>query len=252
MKRMVLLALRVKYFPIGLVAALALLLGGVGQAKASPIVWTASGSGGDGALDAQADFTVSNGQIQVTITNLLNPATIRSIGQSVSDLKFTLSNSPGTNTSNTAAGQLVDVNGTGTVTPVPGTPGRWISSSTGGFNITGNTILLEAIGHGSPTELILPADKGGGYPDSNASIVGHSPNTDGPATFTLNLTDVTSATTISNVIFSFGTSPDTFIDGTFVPNVNPAPEPSSLTLIGIGIAGIGGFGWWRRRKLKTA
>jgi hypothetical protein len=194
-------------------------------------IWTASGSGSDGALNAQANFTISNGQIQVTITNLLAPATIISIGQSVSDLSFTISNSPGTDTSNTAAGQLVDVASGGSVTDDTGTPTRWIDSTIGGgITITGDTIQLEAIGHGSPTELILPSDGGGGYPDANASIVGHSPNTDGPATFTLNLTGVKSTTTISNVEFSFGTGPDTTLSGT--KSSSPVPEPSSILLLG--------------------
>lgn len=206
--------------------------------------WTASGTGGDGALDAQAVFTVSNGEIQVTITNLLNPATIVSIGQSVSDLSFTLSNSPGTDnspSSDTASGQLVDVDtgSGGAVTDVSGDPDRWISSSTGGYAISGDTILLEAIGHGQPNELILPADDGGYYPDANASINVHEPDVDGPATFTLYLTGVTTSTTISSVQFSFGTSPDTYIDGTETPNTAPVPEPSSIFLLGGVICLIG-------------
>jgi hypothetical protein len=194
-------------------------------------IWTASGSGSDGALNAQANFTISNGQIQVTITNLLAPATIISIGQSVSDLSFTISNSPGTDTSNTAAGQLVNFDDSShQVTAAAGTPDRWISSSTGGFSISGDTILLEAIGHGQPTELILPSDVGGRYPSGNSSLDVHSPDIDGPATFTLNLTGVKSTTTISNVEFSFGTGPDTTLSGT--ESSSPVPEPSSILLLG--------------------
>ena len=223
------------------IGRLALLIGALicftaGAQAQTNITFTATGTGTDGALDAQADFTISNGQINVTINNLLNPSTIISIGQSVSDLSFTLSNAPGTNGTNTAAGQLADVATGGSVTDVSGTPGRWISSTTGGFAITGDTILLEALGHGSPTELILPSDGGGGYPDANASIVVHSPSTDGPATFVLALTGATDSTTISNVQFSFGTGPDTFLDGT---PVSVTPEPSSILLFGTGLLGIG-------------
>jgi hypothetical protein len=224
------------------IGRLALLIGALicftaGAQAQTNITFTASGTGGDGALDAQADFTISNGQIQVTITNLLNPSTIKSIGQSVSDLSFTLSNAPGTNGTNTATGQLADVTKTGGfVTDVPGTPSRWISSTHGGFHITGDTILLEAIGHGKPTELILPSDTGGVYPMGNASLFEHSPNTDGPATFVLPLTGVTDSTTISKVQFSFGTTPDTFLAGT---PVSVTPEPTSMLLFGTGLLGVG-------------
>jgi PEP-CTERM motif len=222
-------------------------------AEASPISFTASGSGSDGALKAEATFLVSNGEIQVTIGNLLDPKTIVSIGQSISDLSFTLSNAPGTLLSATAVGQQVNVDNSagGKVTDVAGTPGRWISSTTGGFKMTGNTILLEAIGHGQPNELILPTDSGGFYPDANSSINVHEPDTDGPATFTLFLSGVTSTTTISGVTFSFGTGPDKFLDGTLNTDINPlstVPEPASMLLLGSGLIGAGVRRWRTRRN----
>jgi hypothetical protein len=230
--------------------ALAALAASVPAVRAD--TWTASGSGSDGALDASAVFTVSAGEIQVTITNLLSAATIISIGQAVSDLSFTLSNAPGTDTSNTAVGQLADVANVkkgpqGVVTDVSGAPDRWISSKTGGFKINGDTVLLEAIGHGSPTELILPS--GSSYPDSNASIDGHSPNVDGPATFTLDLTGVTTSTTISDVKFSFGTGPDTDINGT-KSGTSTVPEPSAVLMLGFDCLGLAGLTFAFRRRLK--
>jgi hypothetical protein len=156
------LTMKTKFF--GLLAGISIYA--LAVQPASAISFTASGSGSDGALAASADFTISNGQILVTITNLISPTVIRSPGQAVSDLSFTLSNAPGANTSsNTAAGQLVNVSGTtaADITNVSGSPTRWISSSSGGFNITGNTITLETIGHGKPSQMILPASNGGGY-----------------------------------------------------------------------------------------
>jgi hypothetical protein len=184
---------------------------------ATAISFTASGSDSDGPVSAEADFTIGNGQIIVTITNLISPTVIRAPGQAVSDLSFTLSNAPGANTSsNTAAGQLVNVSGTtaADITDVSGSPTRWISSSSGGFNITGNTITLETLGHGQPSQMILPASNGGGYTNGNPGGFTNGnfdPWVDGPATFTLNYAGVTSATTISSATFSFGTGPDTFI-----------------------------------------
>jgi len=72
-------------------------LGAVWALTAQPAkagLWTASGSGSDGALDAEANITFSTGEMQVTLTNLLNPATIVSAGQAVSDLSITLNSSP--------------------------------------------------------------------------------------------------------------------------------------------------------------
>jgi hypothetical protein len=241
-------------FPFALLCAALLTVVGASSSQAGTIIWTANGSGSDGALSAEADFTITKGQIQVTITNLLNPATIISIGQAVSDLSFTLSNAPGTNSSNTASGQLVTVS-SGSVTDVSGSPGRWVGLELGGFAISGNTINLEAIGHGRPTELILPSDGGAGYADANSSIGVHSPDTDGPATFTLNLSGVTTSTTISNVTFSFGTGPDTPLTGTpgVVPgDASPVPEPPTALMGGIAMLILGAFGWARKRRLAVA
>jgi PEP-CTERM motif len=220
---------------LGLFGAAVALGGLVPSIRASEVTFTASGSatGGDGPIAAQAVFTTSSGELQVTITNTLSPATIGDAGQSVSDLSFTISNAPGTDGTNTAAGQLVDVAKGGAVTDESGTPDRWISSTNGGFSISGDTITLEAIGGSQPTQLILPSDGGGGYPDADGSIYNtHNPYTDGPATFTLDLSGVTSSTTITAATFSFGTSPDTFLPGV-------TPEPASMLLFGTGLLGIG-------------
>jgi hypothetical protein len=235
----------------GMVAIVPFLVAAVKPASAG--VWAASGSDSNGALDAEADFTVSAGQIQVTITNLLNPATIISIGQSVSDLSFTLSNAPGADTGNTAAGQLVNVASNGDVTNTSGSPTRWIDSSIGGgVTISSDTVTLEAIGHGSPTELILPSDGGGGYPDANASIVGHGPSVDGSATFVLDLAGVTASTTVTAATFSFGTGPDDFLSGATPPltggGQGGVPEPASLFLLGSALAGLGAVRQRLRRR----
>ena len=79
----------------GLPAAVILCALAVAPAEATPIPWTATGSSTDGTLDAEAVFTITTGQIQVTLTNLLNPATIKSAGQTLSEISFTLSNTPG-------------------------------------------------------------------------------------------------------------------------------------------------------------
>jgi hypothetical protein len=197
---------------LGLLGGISIYASAAQPAAAVSITFDASGTGSDGALSARAAFTTSAGLLSVTITNLLNPDVIRSAGQTVSDLVFTLSNAPGTLGSTTASGQLANISGSGGVTSVAGSPTRWLGAGgQGNFSITGNTITLEAIGGGQPSQLLLPS--GTSFPNANASITGgqFNPFVVGPETFTLNLSGVTAATTITSATFSFGTGPDAFI-----------------------------------------
>src|SRR5438552_3618616 len=146
-----------------LLAGMSLYALAVQPAAAVSIGFTGSGTGSDGALGASANFTTSAGLLSVTITNTLSPSQIISAGQTVSDLIFTLSNAPGTLGSTSAFGQLADIGSGGTVTNVSGTPSRWLGQGppppggTGFFSIVGNTITLEAIGGGQPSQLLLPS-----------------------------------------------------------------------------------------------
>ena len=228
-----------------------LLIAAASPARATTITYTASGSGSDGPLSASAMFTTSAGQLQVTLTDTLAASLIRSSGQALSDISFTLSNAPGTLGATSATGQLGTVSSTGMVTySASGTPTRWLGAGgQGSFGISGDTVTLETIGGGPPSQMIAPAIANGGtYANANGGFGNFSPYTIGPATFTLALSGVTPSTTISGVNFSFGTGPDTFLPG--VPSTTPpSPEPSSLMLLGTGIAGAAGL---LRRKLRTA
>jgi hypothetical protein len=202
---------------LGLLAGIGIYALGAQPAAAVSITFNASGTGGDGPLAASAAFTTSAGLLSVTIANLLSPTQIVSAGQTVSDLIFTLSNAPGILGATTASGQLANISGTGSVTNVSGNPVRWLGQGppppggTGFFSIVGNTITMEAIGGGQPSQLILPSSSS--FANANASITGgqFNPFVVGPATFTLALSGVTAATTIDLATFSFGTGPDTFI-----------------------------------------
>jgi len=222
---------------------------GVPAAHATSITFTTSGSGSDGPLSASAAFSTAAGQLTVTLTNTLSAAAIKASGQALSDLSFTLSNAPGTLSSATASGQLGTVNGSGVVTYTSGSPARFVGQGppapggTGTFTIVGNTILLEALGGGQPSEMIAPSlANGGTYGNVNSGFQNFDPYTIGPATFTLNLSGVTSSTTVTAANFSFGTGPDTTLPG--IPS--PTPEPSSLLLLGTGVAGLASL---VRRKL---
>src|SRR5437764_9536231 len=97
---------RLRLVALGLAAGL-----GLARAEAAAITFTASGTGSDGALNASAAFTTSAGVLDVTLTNLLSATVIRSAGQALSDISFTLSNAPGNLTGSSASGQLGNVSG---------------------------------------------------------------------------------------------------------------------------------------------
>jgi hypothetical protein len=183
------------------------------------------------------------------VKNLLSATAIGNQGQAVSEVRFTISNSPGTDTSNTAAGQLVNIGSGGSVTLMSGTPGNWISSAAG-FGISGKTITLETVGGSKPNEMIMPASGSGSYPSMNSGSGSHNPYVDGPATFTLNLTGVTGSTKITAVTFGFGTSPDSYATGT--EQLTSNPEPSTLAIAGVGALGFVGYGLRKRHRRRKA
>jgi hypothetical protein len=236
---------------VGLLGAIGICALAAQPVAAATIGFTASGTGSDGALAASATVTTSAGHVDVVLSNDLAANIIRSAGQAVSDFAFTLSNAPGTLGSVTASGQLANISVTGGVTFVSGSPTRWLNNNPGGFNISGNTVTLEAIGGGQPDQLLLPSNtNGGSFPNANGGSLGggqFDPFIIGPVTFGLNLAGVTPDTTITSALFSFGTGPDTFLPGT-----RAVPGP----IAGAGLPGLimafGGLVTWARRRRKAA
>jgi hypothetical protein len=206
-------------------------------ARATVISYSASGSDVDGSLAADAQFTTGAGFIDITLTNDLAANVIRSSGQALSDISFTLSNAPGTLGTTTATGQQGNISGSGVVTYTTGSPGRFLGTGGGKFSITGNTILMEALGGGQPSQMIAPAIANGGtYTNVNNGFNNFDPYTIGPATFVLNLAGVTAGTTVTAATFSFGTADTPFsLPGT----PRTVPEPASIALLGAALAGLG-------------
>jgi hypothetical protein len=232
--------MRVKHFSLFCVALLSFAsLLGTGTARADSITYFATGTGGDGPLSASAAFVTTAGEIKITLTNLLSASAITAAGQALSDISFILSNAPGTLGATTASGQQGNISGK-VATYTTGSPVRFLGqgpappngSGTFSINNTTDTILMEALGGGQPSQMILPfLANCGTYSGANGGLDNFDPYTIGPATFTLALSGATANTDVLGVMFSFGTGPDTYVTG------RPLPEPSPLLLLGTAIAG---------------
>ena len=172
----------------------------------------------------------------VTVVLMDNQANPTDVAQLISDFDFVLSNpSATTGTLASQAGNLIMVNGNGTATSVAGLPTSWQLN-----NNVGGGLQLDALGGGQPMNTIIgPPGPGGVYTNANGSIAGngpHNPFDNEAATFVINVAGVTSATNVNSVIFSFGTVPGIDVPG--VPFTS-APEPGTMTLLGLGLLSLG-------------
>jgi hypothetical protein len=212
-------------------------------AHADILTFNASGSGSDGALSAAATITTSSDQVVIDLTSLITNPT--SIGQEVSSIEFMLSDIPSSADLTSSTGTLINIATDGTVTPATGTISHWgvaLDSSTG--EITLETAGNAAVG-GQPIDLII--GMAASYPNANSSINVHNPSIQGTGTFTLSVPGVTGDTTVSNVVFNFGTGPDTTLPGTTsggpgtttggpgTTTGGTVPEPATLALLGLGL-----------------
>ncbi len=239
-------------FRIRTSAALAVSLASLASALGSPahagvITYQASGSDNDGALAGSATFTTKTNEIDITLTDTMAASLFKDQGQALSGLSFTLSNAPGTEGALSVSGQLADINSsTGVVTYISGEPLRWIGEGpkggTGTFSVSGNTITLESVGGGQPSEMITPMiGNGSSFNGPVGGIDNFNPYTIGTVNIALVFMGVTSATTVTAANFAFGTGPDITLPGT----PRRVPEPLTLSLFGAGVVGVTAL---RRRK----
>lgn len=241
------------------ILALALMLGSIAAQAATFSFVTPTGSTtSGGAVNAQADFTTnSNGTLTIKVYDLQTDPT--NVAQLISDLFFTVSNGGTALTSGTytsGSGQGVTVNGNGTATALGSINTTWaLTNSSGVFH-------LDDLGAGAsgPANLIIGGPGAGGtYANANGSIAGNGPHNpfllgtmaSGGVTFNLAIPGVTANSSVSSVVFSFGTTSGINVSAVQNP-LTPTPEPSSVILLSsaLGLAGFAGFR--RRRQNKIA
>jgi hypothetical protein len=223
------------------IALAGLLTYGAGQSRASSVfvIPANTNNGADLPVAASATFSFSSDSVTITIQNL--EANLTASNQLISGLQFTLSGTP--TGQSFSSGSAVEMN----LSPPnytllnggnPEATTRWHLAS---------AHELTALGGGQPSQLIIgPPNGSNQYTNANGGANNFNPNLFESATFTLTYTGgVTSATTVSDVKFEFGTNPseDGIIPGTLVS----VPEPSTLTSAAIGIVMLAGYTWRRRR-----
>jgi hypothetical protein len=187
-----------------------------------------------------AVITTGSNSLSVALSSLISVGSPNlAAGQEVSDIEIILSTVPTSVSLSSSAGTLIDIAPGGAVTPDGGTINHW------GAVISGGTIFLATAGTGSiggkPVDLII--GNAASYPSANPSITGRNPQIQGTGTFVLALTGEPNPT-ITSVVFSFGTGPDSTLPGT----LSSVPLPAALPLFASGLGALGLLGWRRKRK----
>ncbi len=230
--------------------------------------FTGSGTSSDGPIAAEAYFTLQNGQITMYLANLTSG--LQGQGQSLSGIQFTVSAPPNSSLSlSTVAGNVVDLaNGTFTpesplyqsftATGTPPTAANWSAQTNNNVTDIGNPSNPHYMIVGPNASFSNGGDNFNPYFQSNApspmdlatAPQGYS------VVFVLNAPGATTGSTIGNVVFNFGTSPNEHTlngNGGRTPpppqqGPSPVPAPSSIALAGLGGLCVVGFVAMSRRR----
>jgi hypothetical protein len=159
-------------------------------------------------------------------------------------------NLTGTSLTNIAGTQVI-VAADGTTTAGSAVPlANWdLEFGTGAFP---TEFHLNDLGGGQPKLAIIGPPTAGVYSSANGSIAGnsaHNPFFEQTATFTITNAAITTNTSISGVVFSFGTTAGDNYGGTCAPGAcgSPTiPEPITSGLVGSGLIGL----FFLRRRVR--
>jgi len=208
--------------------------------NSSANTYTFDTSSGD---SAQAIFVTGAGQLQITLQNLQsNP---QSAADCLSALAFSLSggslSAGSTMALGSGSGLERTINGDGTFSDGSVAAAGWVLS---GVPSSALLDVLSGSGHAGPAHTIIGAPDSAThiYDNADGSITGnppHNPFLYGDVTFVLNIADMTSSSTVSDVFFQFGTK-----DGAgqvpSIPKLTPrVPDGgATVTLLGSALVGI--------------
>jgi len=231
-------------FWAGALSGLALLAPALasGQVYTTPGGSTTTG----GSVNAEADFTISNGQIVLTLKNLLQNPTADS--QLLNGLSFNIGGATGSGAlTTTNSGEISTISSGGAYTAgVSDALTRWDATE------TATSVALTTLSGGTPNRLIIGPDSkgnldptlGGKYTNANPSITNnHNPSVLGSATFTIDIPGITQNSKLSNVVFDFGTQA-----GSNTVTATNVPEPGTLAMF--GSLGLTGTILLRRRRAR--
>ena len=219
----------------------AMLLGAV-PAHATMVTFTASGvDSTNQPMDASATITVNDGAVVVQLTNL--EANVTSAVQEISGIQITLGglSSTGAVALTSATGTLININSNGSYFT------SWSSINQWGTSTSGGTLTLST----NTNDLIIGApDSNNLYSNSDNSISSNDPTIQNTGTFYLTVANATSATSITNAVFSFGTgASDPWVNGS--TNSSQVPEPTSLLMFGTALLALAAL-LARGRRMRRA
>ena len=224
-------------------------------------------------VHVSATFTTGTNSLQIVVNNLqANPT---GVIQNLSDLDFVIDTgqtevgSGGGIASSSGLERSVGKAGSGNNNPF--TDGSTVATGWGlreSFSLpfglgTGFTLCLICPSGGTqvtaPTAqpehtIIGPPNGSNFYTNANGSIAdndAHNPFLFGPVTFTLTIQGLTDASTITGVVFSFGTTAGNDTQGCVERQCTSVPLPASVLMVGLGtMMAAGAFVRSRRRDAR--